>query len=112
MPGRMTPCQPGSAGADGGERLGRQFEEGAGFKYNPLNNNGEPCWVRTSDLLIKSQLLYRLSSGPVAIFGTAGSGKKPSWLRSEGPTITPFWALQRPYPKHIAYLFGRRARLP
>ena len=23
--------------------------------------NGEPCWVRTSDLLIKSQLLYRLS---------------------------------------------------
>ncbi len=27
----------------------------------PLKNNGEPCWVRTSDLLIKSQLLYRLS---------------------------------------------------
>ena len=24
-------------------------------------NDGEPCWVRTSDLLIKSQLLYRLS---------------------------------------------------
>ena len=24
-------------------------------------NGGEPCWVRTSDLLIKSQLLYRLS---------------------------------------------------
>ena len=23
--------------------------------------NGEPCWIRTSDLLIKSQLLYRLS---------------------------------------------------
>ncbi len=23
--------------------------------------DGEPCWVRTSDLLIKSQLLYRLS---------------------------------------------------
>ena len=22
---------------------------------------GEPCWIRTSDLLIKSQLLYRLS---------------------------------------------------
>ena len=22
---------------------------------------GEPCWVRTSDLLIKSQLLYQLS---------------------------------------------------
>ena len=21
----------------------------------------EPCWIRTSDLLIKSQLLYRLS---------------------------------------------------
>ena len=31
-------------------------EEGA----NPLIN-GEPCWIRTSDLLIKSQLLYRLS---------------------------------------------------
>ena len=22
---------------------------------------GEPCWIRTSDLLIKSQLLYQLS---------------------------------------------------
>gem|GEM_PF-5340484 len=28
---------------------------------NPLKKGGEPCWVRTSDLLIKSQLLYRLS---------------------------------------------------
>jgi len=26
-----------------------------------MDKNGEPCWVRTSDLLIKSQLLYRLS---------------------------------------------------
>ena len=26
-----------------------------------LLKSGEPCWVRTSDLLIKSQLLYRLS---------------------------------------------------
>ncbi len=26
-----------------------------------IENGGEPCWVRTSDLLIKSQLLYRLS---------------------------------------------------
>ncbi len=25
------------------------------------NNDGESSWVRTSDLLIKSQLLYRLS---------------------------------------------------
>ena len=25
---------------------------------------GEPSWVRTSDLLIKSQLLYQLSYGP------------------------------------------------
>ena len=25
---------------------------------------GEPSWIRTSDLLIKSQLLYRLSYGP------------------------------------------------
>jgi len=23
--------------------------------------NGGPCWVRTSDQLVKSQLLYRLS---------------------------------------------------
>ena len=29
------------------------------LKYN--KKRGEPCWVRTSDLLIKSQLLYRLS---------------------------------------------------
>ena len=26
-----------------------------------LRGDGEPCWIRTSDLLIKSQLLYRLS---------------------------------------------------
>ena len=26
-----------------------------------VRKGGEPCWVRTSDLLIKSQLLYRLS---------------------------------------------------
>jgi hypothetical protein len=25
---------------------------------------GEPSWIRTSDLLIKSQLLYQLSYGP------------------------------------------------
>ena len=30
--------------------------------HNKLQEKGgEPCWVRTSDLLIKSQLLYRLS---------------------------------------------------
>jgi hypothetical protein len=33
----------------------------ADYLDKPLKNNGEPCWVRTSDLLIKSQLLYRLS---------------------------------------------------
>ena len=27
---------------------------------------GEPSWIRTSDLLIKSQLLYQLSYGPTA----------------------------------------------
>ncbi len=35
-----------------------------GVVQKPLNTAetlGEPCWVRTSDLLIKSQLLYRLS---------------------------------------------------
>ena len=26
--------------------------------------HGEPSWIRTSDLLIKSQLLYQLSYGP------------------------------------------------
>ena len=31
------------------------------LKHNLLKYNGEPCWIRTSDLLIKSQLLYRLS---------------------------------------------------
>ena len=33
-------------------------------RYNQktiVKQYGEPCWVRTSDLLIKSQLLYRLS---------------------------------------------------
>jgi hypothetical protein len=29
-----------------------------------IENDGESSWVRTSDLLIKSQLLYRLSYGP------------------------------------------------
>jgi hypothetical protein len=27
---------------------------------------GEPSWIRTSDLLIKSQLLYQLSYGPTS----------------------------------------------
>jgi hypothetical protein len=31
------------------------------FHVKPQKTYGEPCWVRTSDLLIKSQLLYRLS---------------------------------------------------
>jgi hypothetical protein len=35
------------------------------FLRNDMPSNalsaGEPCWIRTSDLLIKSQLLYRLS---------------------------------------------------
>src|SRR5207253_817837 len=30
----------------------------------PRSATGEPSWIRTSDLLIKSQLLYRLSYGP------------------------------------------------
>lgn len=33
-------------------------------KIQRLKEGGEPCWIRTSDLLIKSQLLYRLSYGP------------------------------------------------
>ena len=40
---------------------------------------GEPSWIRTSDLLIKSQLLYRLSygpdqRGPVTCEGGGGQG--------------------------------------
>ena len=31
------------------------------FAVIAWKKRGEPCWVRTSDLLIKSQLLYRLS---------------------------------------------------
>jgi hypothetical protein len=34
------------------------------IRQKPLDgevNSGEPCWIRTSDLLIKSQLLYQLS---------------------------------------------------
>ena len=34
---------------------------------------GEPSWIRTSDLLIKSQLLYRLSYGPTL------APRLPSW---------------------------------
>jgi hypothetical protein len=40
--------------------------------------SGEPSWVRTSDLLIKSQLLYRLSYGPLpraALRERAGLGQ-------------------------------------
>ncbi len=29
-----------------------------------MDDYGEPSWIRTSDLLIKSQLLYQLSYGP------------------------------------------------
>jgi hypothetical protein len=29
--------------------------------HHYTENAGEPCWIRTSDLLIKSQLLYQLS---------------------------------------------------
>ena len=36
-------------------------------------STGEPSWIRTSDLLIKSQLLYRLSYGPTL------KGRLPSW---------------------------------
>ena len=65
------------------EKLGRAFrsrdfseispeilghEIGCDQQFLPLRptfeHDGEPCWVRTSDLLIKSQLLYRLSYGP------------------------------------------------
>jgi hypothetical protein len=31
------------------------------YAIEDKKKNGEPCWIRTSDLLIKSQLLYRLS---------------------------------------------------
>ena len=35
-----------------------------GLRRNHHLSTGEPSWIRTSDLLIKSQLLYRLSYGP------------------------------------------------
>jgi hypothetical protein len=42
---------------------------------------GEPSWIRTSDLLIKSQLLYRLSYGPTwgatSLAGRCGQGGLP-----------------------------------
>jgi hypothetical protein len=45
-------------------------------------NTGEPSWIRTSDLLIKSQLLYRLSYGPT--FGRGyprGARRARRWAR-------------------------------
>jgi hypothetical protein len=36
-----------------------------------VRETGEPSWIRTSDLLIKSQLLYRLSYGPTLGRGLA-----------------------------------------
>ena len=45
--------------------LAEAFSQGAtmrpGDADEAAGSDGEPCWVRTSDLLIKSQLLYRLS---------------------------------------------------
>ena len=35
--------------------------------------NGEPGWSRTNDLLIKSQLLYQLSYGPIDDGNCAGT---------------------------------------
>src|ERR1044072_1046527 len=35
-----------------------------GWTSEGSGKNGEPSWIRTSDLLIKSQLLYQLSYGP------------------------------------------------
>lgn len=47
-----------------GTRRGRSRRRTALFLRKFMNRKekcGEPCWIRTSDLLIKSQLLYRLS---------------------------------------------------
>src|SRR6476661_4508714 len=53
---------------------------------------GEPSWIRTSGLLIKSQLLYRLSYGPtsaarLASRGSAGKtlGKMADGERPDAP---------------------------
>lgn len=40
-----------------------------------LRENGEPVGVRTQDLLIKSQLLYRLSYGLGAALGAGDVGR-------------------------------------
>jgi hypothetical protein len=37
-------------------------------------SRGEPSWIRTSDLLIKSQLLYQLSYGPTSAARLAAAG--------------------------------------
>jgi hypothetical protein len=39
-------------------------KDGLGVTRPHLVAAGEPSWIRTSDLLIKSQLLYQLSYGP------------------------------------------------
>src|SRR5438132_12652035 len=45
-----------------------------------IDKTGEPSWIRTSDLLIKSQLLYRLSYGPtgaaVSLASACGQGAR------------------------------------
>src|SRR6185295_10854538 len=45
--------------------------------------DGEPSWIRTSDLLIKSQLLYQLSYGPDLRFdlgtGRGAVNRARSW---------------------------------
>jgi hypothetical protein len=43
------------------QRMRSQKKEGPAVKANPLICNGEPWRIRTSDPLIKSQLLYQLS---------------------------------------------------
>jgi hypothetical protein len=37
-----------------GQKSSLHFNVPEGSAAKPLKNNGEPCWVRTSDLLIKS----------------------------------------------------------
>ena len=59
----VSRCSPTAA------PLRRRRRERSGARRHrarSIRRAGEPSWIRTSDLLIKSQLLYRLSYGPTA----------------------------------------------
>ena len=80
--GRHSPPSP---------RLRRAAFPSFGLSAEASCEGGEPSWIRTSDLLIKSQLLYRLSYGPItAAFdlwtrGQAGAVNRARSWRTVAP---------------------------